>query len=180
MKYPKFFLLLLTFIFAYIILESTTILPLRDTIVSLGFAGAFLAGVFYAFGLTAAPATALIIVIGQRHDILLTALVVGGGAVVGDLTIFRFIRYSFNDEIEKFREERVMRVLRSRLSRRVTHYLLPMLAFLIIASPLPDEIGVSLLASLKDISEKKFIFLSFILNTLGIIGILALWQTPGV
>jgi uncharacterized membrane protein YdjX (TVP38/TMEM64 family) len=43
-----------------------------------------------------------------------------------------------------------------------------------IASPLPDEIGVSLLAGFTRIEEKKFALVSFALNTLGIIVLLAL------
>lgn len=51
-------------------------------------------------------------------------------------------------------------------------YLIVILAGFIIASPLPDEIGVSLLASSGIISMKKFSVISYVLNTLGIFAIL--------
>ena len=45
---------------------------------------------------------------------------------------------------------------------------------ILIASPLPDEIGVIMLAGLTKINFKILAIISFILNTLGILIILSL------
>jgi hypothetical protein len=49
--------------------------------------------------------------------------------------------------------------------RRVTSYVL---AGILIASPLPDEAGITMLAGFSKISEKAIIGISFVLNTVGI------------
>jgi len=56
---------------------------------------------------------------------------------------------------------------------RARKIMLPALAAAVIASPLPDEIGISLLASQK-MESKKFLPISFTLNFLGIAGIMKL------
>jgi uncharacterized membrane protein YdjX (TVP38/TMEM64 family) len=43
------------------------------------------------------------------------------------------------------------------------------IAGLIISSPLPDELGVSMLAGLTTINAKKLSIISFIMNSLGIL-----------
>ena len=60
------------------------------------------------------------------------------------------------------------------LGRKITHYLLFALSGIIIASPLPDEIGVSLLAGLTHIKQKILAIVSFVLNTIGIIILLSI------
>jgi hypothetical protein len=56
---------------------------------------------------------------------------------------------------------------------KIRHYAAIVLAGFIIASPLPDEIGVPLLAAAyHKLSTKKFAFLSFILHTIMIFIIL--------
>ena len=47
-----------------------------------------------------------------------------------------------------------------------------MVAGFIIASPLPDEIGVTMIAASKSISAKVFSVISYVLNTAGIFVIL--------
>ena len=51
-------------------------------------------------------------------------------------------------------------------------YFLYIFAGLIIASPLPDEVGVSMLAGLTSIRISSLAMLSFVMNTLGILFIL--------
>ena len=45
--------------------------------------------------------------------------------------------------------------------------MLPIIGAIIIASPFPDEIGVSLMG-LSKLSTPKFIFISYILNSIGL------------
>ena len=52
--------------------------------------------------------------------------------------------------------------------------LIPITACIAIASPLPDEIGVVLFASYKDVTTKTFSIFSYVLNTIGIFVILIL------
>ncbi len=144
----------------------------HNLLFSLGYLGSLLAGIFFAYGFTAAPATAILLLLSTRQSILLTGFIAGFGALVGDLIIFKFIKYSFADEIKKLSREKAINQFK--IPSLFKKYLVPVFAGFIIASPLPDEIGVSLLAVSGSISTKYFSILSFVLNTTGIFVILLL------
>jgi len=106
---------------------------------------------------------------------LIIAAVAALGSTFADYAIFRFFRDSFFTELQAFLKEELKvdldriakrfkssRLLNSRFGRKIV---LPALAAAIIASPLPDEIGISLLASQK-MESKKFLPISFTLNLL--------------
>lgn len=171
-KYPKLFLLLITFLMAYGILAGQDFLPFHEFLLRLGYLGIFLAGILFAYGFTAAPATALLVVLSAEQNILLAGGIAGLGALVGDLVIFKWIRDSFGDEVQKLSREKEVRRMNKKLPHVLKRYLIPVLAGFIIASPLPDEIGVSLLAVSQTISPRLFSVISYVLNTAGIIVIL--------
>ena len=170
--YPKFLLLFITFILAYIIFTGRTYQPLNDFILSIGYFGMFIAGAMFAYGFTAAPATALMLIMAKEQNIIAAGLIGGLGALAGDLLIFTFIRLSFADEVHRLSKEKFVKIFNGHLSNHFKKYLLPVFAGFIIASPLPDEIGVTLLAAYKNISFEVFTILSYVLNTAGIFVIL--------
>ena len=171
-KYPKFLMLFITLLIAYLLFYERNYQPLHDFIASLGYIGIFLAGVMFAYGFTAAPATAILLILAKEQNILLAGFIGGFGALVGDLIIFNFIKFSFADEIKRLSKEKVVSYINHRTPNIFKKYLLPVVAGFIIASPLPDEIGVSLLAASRDISLKIFSVISYMLNTAGIFVIL--------
>ncbi len=82
------------------------------------------------------------------------------------------IRYSFKDEVKKMYREKLVMYINHKTPSFLKRYLLPVVAGFIIASPLPDEIGVTMLAASKSISAKVFSVISYVLNTAGIFVIL--------
>ena len=58
-KYPKFLMLILSFVAAYFLFEYLNIFGLNEFISSLGYFGIILAGKLFSSGCTAAPAIAL-------------------------------------------------------------------------------------------------------------------------
>ena len=170
-KYPKFLLLFITFIIAYLLFDSRDYGPFQEFIIGLGYAGTFVAGILFAYGFTAAPATAIFLILAQHQNIYLASAIGGIGALIGDLFIFSFIRQSFADEIGKLSRERIMHYFSNRMPGLIKKYTLPVMAGFIIASPLPDEIGVTMLAASKVISTKIFSIMSYLLNTAGILAI---------
>lgn len=171
-KYPKLLLLFLTFLIAYLLFYGRAYQPFHNFLISLGYFGTFLAGALFAYGFTAAPATAVLLILAKEQNILLAGLVAGFGALIGDLIIFNFIRNSFADEIKKLTQEKVIVYFQGKLPRMLKKYLLPVVAGFIIASPLPDEIGISLMTASQNISTKIFSIISYTLNTVGIFIIL--------
>lgn len=167
-KYPKFLLLFITFMFAYLLFSSRDYGPFQNFIVGLGYSGTFAAGVLFTYGFTSAPATAIFLILAQHQNIYLASIIGGLGALIGDLLIFSFIRQSFADEIRKLSKEKVVRYFNGKLPNTIKGYFLPAVAGFIIASPLPDEVGVTMLAASKIISTKVFSIISYSLNTAGI------------
>lgn len=167
-KYPKLLLLFITFIITYLLFHERTYPPFHDFLISLGYAGTFLAGIFFAYGFTAAPAAAILLILAKEQNIFLAGFIGGFGALVGDLIIFNFIRHSLDDEINKLSREKVVKYINHNTPSLFKKYLVPVIAGFIIASPLPDEIGVSLLAASRTISIKIFSAISYLLNTAGI------------
>jgi hypothetical protein len=130
----------------------------------------FVAGLFFTSFFTTPPAIAVLGALGSEGNLAAVALVGGLGAVVGDYILFTFVRDRVAADaavlLEGPRWRRAGHILRRRYMRRV----LPVIGALIIASPLPDELGLALLGISK-IKTRNFLILSYIMNTLGILGI---------
>ena len=137
----------------------------------ISFLGTFIAGIFFTSIFTVAPAVAALSVIAQTGDLLPIALIGGAGAVIGDLIIFRFVKDRFSkDLLIILGEHRFEQRLKALLKLSFLRWFLFLLGGLIIASPLPDELGVSLLGFAK-MRTFWFIPLSFILNSVGIFAV---------
>lgn len=173
-RYPKFLLFILTFVAAYILFSGRSFLPLHNFLFSLEYFGTFLAGIFFVYGFTAAPATAILLILAKSQNIVLAGFIAGMGALLGDLIIFKLIRHSFADELEKLRKEKVVSYLGDKTPDLLKRYLMPIFVGFIIASPLPDEIGISLLATSKTISMRIFSIIAYLFNTVGIFIILVI------
>ena len=171
-KYPKFLLLFITFLIVYLLFNGRTNPKFHLFILSLGFFGTFLTGILFTYGFTAAPATAIFLILAKEQNIMLAGLVGGLGALLGDLFIFNFIRNSFKDEVRKLFREKLVIYANHKIPGVLKKYLLLLVGGFIIASPLPDEIGVTMIAASKSISAKGFSVISYVLNTAGIFVIL--------
>ncbi|MBI2508037.1 hypothetical protein HYV89_03735 [Candidatus Woesearchaeota archaeon] len=178
MKYPKFFALVLTIIIAVLIFSNEKIISKDNFIIIENYLSSFTLGVFYAYGFTAALATGALLKIADQQNIVITGIVAGFGSLLGDLIIFRFIRGSFNDELKLLGKTRPLKKIRKFLKKYSSlNKVVPIIAYIIIASPLPDEIGVSLIAVYKNTNTKAFSILAFFLNTIGIFIVLLIGRS---
>lgn len=132
-----------------------------------GYISIFAIGMAFVSSFTVVPASAALVLIGGQLHIVVAAVVAGAGATVGDYFIFRFVRDGLTADLRQlFRgvgRFRIARVFHSRYFSMIT----PVIGAIIVASPLPDELGVGLLG-LSRMSERAFLWISFILNSLGI------------
>ena len=165
MKYPKLTLLFFTYLIAIVIFKERIYL---DFLSGFGYLGTFISGIFYDYGLTSGIATALLMILAKSQNLIIAGFIGGLGALIGDLIIFKVLRYSFKDELLKLGKEKIFR----KLGKILPKFSIPALSCIIIASPLPDEIGIFLLAFSFKIRYGFVILASFILNTLGIFAIL--------
>lgn len=132
--------------------------------------GSFIAGIFFTSVFTVAPATVVLFEIAGSNSIFIVAIFGAIGALLGDLIIFRFVHEHLAADLMEFlkerRHKRLALLFRSRLYRR----LVPFLGALVIASPLPDEIGLVMLGA-SHVKTPMFVAISLIFNFLGILAI---------
>lgn len=133
-----------------------------------GYIGAFFAGTLFVSTFTVASGVVIFLVLAESLSPIEIGLIAGLGAVAGDFIIFRFIKDDLSYEIKSIYEHidgnhHLTRLLHTKFFS----WTLPVIGTIIIASPFPDEIGVSLMGITK-MKTYKFLLISFILNALGI------------
>ena len=173
MKYPRFFILGLTIILAILIFNNEKIINQENFSIIENYMSSFTLGILYVYGFTAALSTGALLIIANQQNIFITGIIAGLGALMGDLIIFKFIRGTFSKELKLVGKTGFIKGIKKFLgNHRSLNKTIPLVAYLIIASPLPDEIGVSMATLYKDTTTKAFSVLSFLLNTFGIFIIL--------
>lgn len=131
--------------------------------------GSFFAGVLFTSIFSAAPAAVLLGELAQANSIWLVALTGALGAVVGDYIIFRFARDRLSEDMVLLLKHRSRR-FKKILWLPSTRWILAIVGLLVVASPLPDELGIALLGFVKT-RHRIFFLLSFVANFLGIVAI---------
>jgi hypothetical protein len=170
-KYPKLLLLIIISIGTYYLFSGEFIKSWLSSINNFGYFYSFLFGGLFTFGFST-PMSIAFFLSYSPENIILTSIIGGLGAIVADLMIFKFIKFSMMDEFEAIKQEKVFikfnNVFKLKFSEKLKLYLNFLFAGIIIASPLPDEVGVAMLAGLSNISPKTLAVLSFVFNSLGI------------
>jgi hypothetical protein len=130
--------------------------------------GLIIAGMCFTSVFTTAPAIVLLGALSLTTSIPALVLFGGIGAVLGDFIVFHFVK----DRISKDFEHMVSLPHRRRLAHifnsGVFKFFVPFIGALVIASPLPDEVGVAMLG-LSKVEDKYFIIISFFANMFGIL-----------
>lgn len=133
-----------------------------------GYIGAFIAGMFFVSTFTVSTSALILLTLAETLSPIEIGLIAGFGAVVGDITIFHFVKDNLSGEIEDIyshmdRKKHIKKLFHS----KYFNWMLPIIGAIIVASPFPDELGVSLMG-LSKLSTGKFILLSYLLNSIGI------------
>jgi hypothetical protein len=151
-----------------ILLKTPTFRDMIFHLGNFGYIGAFIGGILFISTFTVTIGTALLMLLAESLHPVEIGIIAGLGAVVGDLTIFQYIRNrGFISEIkhifEYFGGDKIAHLIHT----KYFSWTLPVLGAIIIASPLPDEMGVSLMGISK-MKTYQFILISFLLNSIGI------------
>ena len=132
----------------------------------------FLAGIFFTSMITIAPATVVFYHIGQTGAPLLVVAVIGGlGAMIGDMILFQFMKFSIVDDITAFALRHSHGHLQKLMRIKMFSITMIILGAIIIASPLPDELGLAMMGLTK-VKRATMASISFTLNTLGVLVVL--------
>ncbi len=176
-KYPKLAGLVVAIIAAYFLFSDPKVGAFMSQLGSWGLIGVFIAGLFFTFGFTTPFAIGFFLTLNPE-SIWLAGILGGFGALLGDLIIFKFARFSFMDEFKRLEHTKLIRSVSDLIDKTFGHkikvYLLYTFAGIIIASPLPDEAGVIMLAGLTKIKTSVLALISFTFNTIGILIVLSL------
>lgn len=162
-------IIVLSIIVAVILIKIGAIEEVLKQTRDLWFLDSFIAGIFFTSVFTTVPAIAVLGEIAQTSQSVLIAAIFGGlGALCGDLIIFRFMRDRFGEDIMRLVKNSGNGKLRSIIRQKSFRWLTFFFGALVIASPLPDELGLIMLGFSKT-KTSLFIPVSFGFNFLGIL-----------
>jgi len=168
-------LIVLSVIFAVVLVKTDLLIKILTSTRELEFLGSFISGIFFTSIFTTAPAIVTLGELARANSIASVAILGAMGAIIGDMIIFRFIRDRFSEHLmELVKHQGIGKRIKVLLKLRLFRWLTFLTGGLIIASPLPDELGIGLLGFLK-IKTPRFILISFLFNFIGIllIGLIA-------
>ncbi|HLC72463.1 MAG TPA: hypothetical protein VJH37_02665 [Candidatus Nanoarchaeia archaeon] len=165
----------MSILFAIGLINTRVLESLLASSLELEMMGSFIAGMFFTSIFTTVPSMVALGEIARINNVFLTAVFGGLGAMVVDYILFLFMRDRFSNDlisllkhVRKGKQVKIVQILK--------HYrwLTMMIAGIIIASPLPDELAINLLGFSK-LKTSLFILFSFVFNFTGIavIGIIA-------
>ncbi|MFA6405003.1 MAG: hypothetical protein WCW03_03325 [Candidatus Paceibacterota bacterium] len=127
----------------------------------------FVAGIFFTSVFTIAPASVAFADISQTGAPLTIILWGGLGAMCGDLILFFFIRDRFTDDLLNSMRPSIVKHILASFHLGFMKWLSPILGALIISSPLPDELGLTLMG-LSKMRIAVLMPVSLIMNMMGI------------
>lgn len=162
-------IIILSIFISILFVKTGTLESLITSTQEVRFIGSFIAGIFFTSIFTTAPAIVTLGEIAHANSVVLTAFFGGMGAVVGDLIIFRFVRNMLSAHLmELIKHQGVGRRFKVLLKMKYFRWFTFLVGGLIIASPFPDELGISILGFSR-LKASWFIVISFIFNFIGIL-----------
>lgn len=163
-----FIIILIGIIFAIFLSKSGLIDILLKSMGATDIIGSFISGIFFTSSFTISPATVVLAHIGITSTSPWLVSIFGAlGATLGDLIIFLFIRDRFAEHLTLAFKHSHWKHFFSSFHLGFMKWIAPLLGAIVIASPLPDEIGLALFG----VSKMRLIVLiplTFIMNAIGI------------
>jgi uncharacterized membrane protein YdjX (TVP38/TMEM64 family) len=169
-KYPKMMFLILAIAFSYYLFTLPAIKIFITNLGHFSYLSDFISGILFSFGFTT-PLSIGYLITSNPSNIIITSLIAGAGSFIGDMIIFKTIKFSFMDEFKELEKRKAIQKIEKIVEKNrhvlIKHYLIYIFAGIMLASPLPDEIGVSMLAGLTTIKTRIFAVFSFLFHTIG-------------
>lgn len=174
-KFKKITVLALSILATYYLFTYTSFGDIVSSLGNLSYLGIFIAGMALAFGFLAPVAAGFLITL-DPSNILVHALIASLGTVISDILMFKFVRFSFLDEFTSLKKTKAIKKFNQLIDHSVLHKIKIYISYsfigIMLASPLPDEIGVAMLAGLTKIKPKALALISYILHFIGILVLL--------
>jgi len=179
-KYKNLTLVFLGIIIAIILSRIETFHYFLLHLGSLGYIGALIAGILFVNIFTVSTGVLILLILAESLSAIEIGLIAGVGAVIGDLLIFHLVRDNIANELEQIynkidHKHHIVKLLHT----KYFNWSLPVIGALIIASPLPDELGITLMG-ISQMKIYKFIIVSYLLNALGIFLVISIAQAESL
>ncbi len=159
-----------TIVSVLLVMVISSYFPIRESLENFGLAGpvgAVFAGMLFVSSFTIVIGTFFIATLADAMPLWQLVLLAAIGSSIVDITLFHLVRHTVFEEMKplmrKWRRRHFMRILHS----KYVSWTVPVLGALVIISPLPDEIGVSMMG-ISNIDTRRFALLSFVLNCIGV------------
>ncbi|OGL35719.1 hypothetical protein A3F65_03540 [Candidatus Saccharibacteria bacterium RIFCSPHIGHO2_12_FULL_47_16b] len=165
--YKNTTLLILSLVAFFYLIKDPSVDNLIRQAGNLGYLGALIAGLLFVSIFTVAPAAVILFHLADKLNGFEIALLAGLGAMMGDYLIFRFMKDRVFKELGPLFVKYGRRYFKIFYKSPYFGWLLPAVGAFIIASPLPDEAGVSILG-LSKIKRWQFFAIALTLNAIGI------------
>lgn len=165
--YKNTTLLIISFILVYYLAKTPLLDNLIKQVGNLGYFGAFLTGLFFVSTFTVAPAAIVLFHLAESLHPVEVAILAGLGSMLGDYLIFRYVKDEVFDELLPLIRRLGKPYISPLFKSPFFGWLMPVLGAALIASPLPDELGVGMLGLTK-IRRWQFFVVTFALNAIGI------------
>ncbi|MBI4095956.1 MAG: hypothetical protein HY438_03790 [DPANN group archaeon] len=159
----KIGLIVSSLIIASLILTSEFVKNILNNLGEYGYIGTLIASSFYSDVFTVGPSAAILLLLSPTQNIFIFSTLGAFGAMFSDYVLFKI----FGKTIGKSMVRLNGRIALKKHTLHIVRKLGPIVAFFIILSPLPDELGLSILSILK-YPDRKVLVLSFAANWLGI------------
>lgn len=131
------------------------------------FLGSFIAGILYVSASTALLGILILSDLSKTLSPIEIALIAGIGGAVADFVLFRFFKGDLLSEIAPIYNRLGGKHLTRLMYHKYFRWSLPVIGAIIIASPFPDEIGISLMG-LTRIKNYQFALLCLALDITGV------------
>ena len=133
---------------------------------SLGYLGALIGGALFASTFTVATGGLILLTLAKTMPPVFLIIFGALGAAATDFLIFHFVKDEVVSEITPVYDKITGSHLKKILHTKYFAWTLPVLGALFIASPLPDELGISLLG-FEQMKTGKFILISLVSHLVG-------------
>ena len=165
-----FYIIILSILLAWFLVRVGVVNDFLTATLEYKILGSFIAGIFFTSAFTIAPASVALGGLATTGPVSVVAFWGALGAVFGDLILFFFIRDVFADDLLKLLKKFWKHHVFPSFHLGFLKWVAPILGGIIIASPLPDELGLTLMG-LSKTHVAILIPLSFVFNFIGIVAL---------
>ncbi len=178
LRYPKLLLFTTSLLLGCFIYVDGNNYQFHSFVDNFSFCGIFITGLLFSHGLTAGPAIATLLIIGETHAFLSSGIFATAGAIIGNAIVYQKLRLSYEDEFRDLSKcvffKQTASVLNKITPNFVRKYVLPAFAGFLTATPFPDEFSTTLVRASKDMSVMVFATIFFVFSAFGIFIILGI------